>query len=312
MSRQKYLGIIVLLFISIVLHAQDGTQNLPSLNNHTFIPSSIIGSPFTNSYFRSGIGIASSSTINYPLFELDGETIYGELGGLLMVQMGVSYQQKVKDWIAFNIEVGLSARVGTDITTLLARGVNSVTGMEMNWVIKLMQNERQMLSGTVSVSNYSGTFISIAGFVEDIINNNPNPSLSKSIPVVNSGIGLRYAYGINDLFGFHFTGNLSYGEGFSRSDAGFSYKIGGSLEMNIAERSKAPLGFVLWFLRSTQPENVYNETDPTQLFGMKIAYTGTSDFSIGIEFTYVILPVSVIDEKLGLFGGLITTRYYFN
>ncbi len=303
---------LALLLLSTGLQAQDSDQKLPSLNGHTFVPSNSIGSPFTNSFFHSGIGLATSSTVDYPLFELDGETIYGEIGGLVLIQVEFSYQQKIKDWLAFSISPNLSSRIGTDVTTLLTQGVNTVSGLDMQWVLKLIRNDKQMLSGTVTVSNYNGTFINIAGFVADMLNNRPNPSISQSIPVVNSGLGLRYAYGINDLFGFHLTGDVSYGEGFSRSDPGFSYKIGGSFEMNIAERSKAPLGFVLWFLRSTHPENVYVENKATQLIGAKISYMGTSDFSLGLELTHVGLPVEAIDKRVGLFGVLLTTRYYFN
>ena len=311
-SLVNKLLMFALLLLSMGLKAQESSQNIPFLNGHSFVPLTTIGTPFTNSFFHSGIGVATSSTVDYPLFELDGETIYGEIGGLALIQLEFSYQQQIKDWLAFNINPNFSSRIGTDVTTLLAQGVSSVSGLDMQWVIKLMRDKKRMLSGTVTVSNYNGTFINIAGFVDDIINNRPNPSISESIPVVNSGIGLRYAYGINDLFGFHLSGDISYGEGFSRSDPGFSYKVGGSFEMNIAERSKAPLGFAVWYLISTHPENVYIEKRATQLFGTKVAYMGTSDFVLGIEFTYVNLPVSAIEKRIGLFGALLTTRYYFN
>ncbi len=298
--------------MSIGLSAQIENQKLPRLNGHTFIPLGSLGSPFTNSYFQSNLGFASSSSVEFPLLDIGGQTIYGEIGGLLMATLGFSYQHQIKDWLAFNINPNMSTRIGTDVTTLLTQGINTVAGIDMQWVIRLVKNEKQVLSGTINISSYNGTFINIYGFVEDVINNIPNPSISSSIPVVNSGIGLKYAHGINDLFGFHLTGDFNYGEGFARGDAGINYKFGGSFEVNISERTKTPLGFVVWFTRSTQPENVFNSTDATHFAGLKIAYMGTSDFSLGLEFAYVAIPVAAIDKRMSLLGVLITTRYFFN
>ncbi len=310
---------IVFAFVAICLSGinpliaqEKSTQTLPGINGHTFVPISIISIPFTNSYFKSTLGVAQSFSTQFPLFELDGETVIGETGSILFANLGFQYQQRIKDWIAFNGSLTINTRIGTDIQSIIGHGINSVAGYQLQWILRIIEKEKYMLSGSFHVSNLSGSLISISGYILDIINDNPNPSISKSITAINTGTGLRFAYGFNDLFGLILVGDIRYGEALSRVDAGFTYKIGGTFDVNLADKTTVPMGFALSFLNSTAPENVFNELKSTSIFNFKIAYTGSPDFILGLETSYLQVPLTVIDAKANVVGFLITTRYYFN
>ncbi len=304
---------LCLLGITKPLTAQEkSNQTLPNLNGHTFVPVSFISTPFTNSYFKSSLGVAQSFSTQFPLFELDGETVYGETGNILFANLGFQYQHQVKDWIAFSASLAINTRIGTDIQSIISQGINSVTGYQLQWVLRIIEKEKYMLSGSFNVSNVSGSFISISGYIKDIINDVPNPSISKSITAINTGTGLRFAYGFNDLIGLTLMGDIRYGEALSRGNAGVTYKLGGTFDINLADKTDVPIGFAASFLNSTTPENVFNEIHSSSIFSFKTVYAGSRDFSLGMEMTYVRIPLTAIDTKANVIGFLITTRYYFN
>lgn len=306
----RYLLIIFVCLASPLL-AQE-PMKIPTLNEHTFSATGIVGSPFINSNLQMGLGFASSTSVEVPLFVIDGQEIQGEIGGILTATLNFRYKQKVKDWMAFSINPIVTTRLGTDVTTLLTSGINTVSGVNFEWLIRLHHSERSMLSASLATSSFSGNFISISRFVEDVINNVPNPGLARTIPAVNSGFGLRWAYGLSKVTGFQVSGDLRYGEGFSRTGAGLSYKVGALADFNFANTTNTPIALSAWYFISTQPENVYQEIQSTSVFGSKITYMGTNDFVVGLELAYLRVPVGLIDSKIGVAGTVLTINYYFN
>jgi len=311
MIRSSYIPFLLALFQTLFVFGQN-QQKVPRINDHTFVPTSALEYPFTNSYFQSKLGIAQSSSAKIPLFEINGKTIFGNTGGLLMANLGFTYQHQVKDWFAFNTTFTLNSRVGTNINSLLSQGINTVSGFRLQWLLKIAHGDKYLLSGAFTVSNFNGSFISVSRFVKDVIDGKTNPSISTSVPAVNSSLGLRYVYGFNDLLGLQLVGDINYGEGFARGEPGVSYKVGGSVDINLYERTAVPLGFIVTYFQSTQPENVFNEIEPFRVTAFKIAYTGSSDYIIGIETSYLRIPIIVSTDKINLIGLVITTRYYFN
>jgi len=303
---------IILICISGLVSGQiRENQNLPSLNGHTFIPVGFIQGPFTNSYFNTDLGVAQSMSLKIPI-TINGQTYVGETGKLVFINLGFQYQQKIKDWIAFNGIIYIKSRIGTDVRSILAQGINTVSGYKLEWTIKLIEKEKYQLSGAVLVSNASGSFIDFVGYIEDINNNNPNPSISGTVPSTNSGVGLRYAYGFSSMFGLTLSGDIRYGEALIRGNAGFTHRFGMVADMDLYPKTEVPIGMALSFVNTSIPESVLNETKSSTLGSLKIAYTGSPDFSLGLDINYQIFPVSYTEDKLKVIGAMINTRYYFN
>ena len=308
------LSIVVLLLISghKVYSQNEFKNNSPQLNDHYFTPIKGIPGPFINSNFGSNLGIAFSDKFENIIIEIDGEPLIGLEGSLLFANLDFEYQQKIKDWIAINVQVGMTARLGTELQSMLTQGVNTITAFKLGWLFKLAKGKKYMLSGTAQINNYNGTFISIGDFIESIVKDSTVTSISKKVPSLNATIGLRYAYGFNDMCGIQFDMETGFGESFERGTTSFVYNFGGLLDVNLANRTKIPLGIVLSYQISSLPDYVYGEERSASIAGLKIAYTGAPNFNLGLEVTSSNLPVRNVDEKVRSTGILITTKYFFN
>jgi hypothetical protein len=303
-----------LLFFSLVVAAQEdsNSKNIPNKNGHQFIPGNMVTSPFLNSFFNSKLGLAQSKSVEFPLGEVNGSPIYGETGGILFAVLGFDYQQNIKDWMAFKARINISARLGTEIQSLWSLGINSISGYELSWNLRISDGEKHMLSGAFLVKNFSGSFISISGFLKDVVNGVPNPSITQVIPSMTAGVGLRYAYGFNDLWGINLSTDVLYGEGFARQENSFLYGIGGALDLNLYERTSVPIGFLFEYSASKLPDVVYRDDRTAHYLAGKIAFTGSDNYSLGLEISYLTLPLNTVDSKIQTMGATLTSKFFFN
>jgi len=292
--------------------AQESESKIPELNDHVFTYISNFKSPFTNTSFTTNLGIGSASNLSYEIGDINGQPIVGINGNLLFANLSFDYQQRIREWIALYLHGGLTARLGTDVFSLLSQGVNTVTSFEIGWLVRIAEGEKYALSGTIGLSNLSGTFINIRRFVDDIVNNIPNPSITKSVPVILGEAGLQFAYGFTQVTALSLEGQLGLGESFDRTDSDLRYALKGSLDFNFKRKYNVPLGLILGYSLVSQPQLVYINKGTAHLGTIKLAYTGTKDFLIGIETTMMNIPLEDVDQKSRFLVNLLSIRYYFN
>lgn len=304
--------LLSLLASSLGIAQTEQINHVPHLNNHYFIPNMDIPSPFIKSHFEMNLGIANSNEFENVILEIDGEKIFGLKGTLLFADLNFDYQQKIKDWIAFNVNVRLTARIGTELQSMLTQGVNTVSSFKMGWLVKLAQGEKYMLSGSIQVNNYSANFINIGDFVKDVIKDSTVTSISKNVPILNGGLGLRYAYGINELLGFQVYGEAIYGESFERGVSDLIYQAGGSFDVNLATKTKVPIGFSTFFVATSLPDVVQVKGKTGTSTGIKLSYSGGQHFNLGLEISRDRVPIPNVDEKIKATAVFITSKYYFN
>ncbi|GJM28497.1 MAG: hypothetical protein DHS20C17_11320 [Cyclobacteriaceae bacterium] len=292
--------------------AQEVEGQKPKLNNHTFVPVSFMNSGFNNTSFTLPIGIGSTSNFNFSpaLPELD--SIDGLNGEILFASLGFKYSQKVQDWISFNLELGLTARLGTNVESILSQGFNTVINFEVGSMVKIYQSNKTRLSLSVVVQNYNANFVDIAGFVKDVINEESDPKILRQIPALTTGGGLHFAWGINDLFGVRAESTYIYGETFTRGKSNGFYSIKGGVDINFNERYQVPLGLAITYTITTEPKIVYVDNRSGRMFFGKLAYTGRKDFDIGIEAGAMVLPFQNIEEKPTILMANLTMSYFFN
>jgi hypothetical protein len=306
------IAVILLLILSAgFAHSQEEQGRIPELNDHVFTNISVLRYPFTNTTFTTNLGIGSADNLTYHIDDINGQPIFGVNGSLTYAHLSFNYQQQVRDWIALYLYGGLTTRLGTDVFSLLSQGVNTVSYFRIGWLIKIAEGEKYVLSGTIGLNNSSGTFINIKKFVVDIINQVPSPSITNDVPILLGDFGLQFAYAFNQLIGMNLDGNLSFGESFDRGDADLRYALKGAFDFNFI-KYKVPLGLVLSGSLVTQPELVYTEKGTASIFGVKLAYTGTKDFLLGLEANRMSIPLEDLDEKSNFKVGTISIRYYFN
>ena len=307
---------IISTFLLIIFFQLQGftqnVSNVPFLNGHYFIPVSVSPGPFIKSYFTTNLGIAQSSDFENVILEIDGEKIIGLKGKLLFADLDFEYQQKIKDWIALYINYGLTARLGTELQSFLTQGVNTVSTFRIGWLVKIVESDKLMLSGNIQVNSHSATFISVSEFVNDLVMNDTITSISRRVPMLNMNGGLRFAYGINKVFGFQGYADLGYGDSYKRGKSDLIYRLGGAFDANLSMTTKIPLGFSYFFIASALPDFVHVAGKSALNTGFKISYAAAPHFNIGLEISSLVTPVPNVDEKVKSISTFISSKYYFN
>jgi hypothetical protein len=222
-----------------------------------------------------------------------------------------SYQQRIRDWLAAYIQIGLAARLGTEFQSILAQGINTVTDFEIGWHFKLLERDKYAFSATAELQNNTGNFINILGYVKDIINEHPNPQIMENIPVLTVGSSLRFAYGFNDLIGMSATTDFSYGETYIRGKNGLALTAGAGVDFDFYPRYSVPLGLIINYSITSQPEFVYVDGKYAHIWKTKIAYTKASDFSLGLEYAIMKVPLPNAQKDPTVFSFALGSRFYF-
>jgi len=289
----------------------DSSIKRPSAGGHYFTPVTHSKLPFIDTYFYTLTGVGQTANLIHKIDMIEGLDFRGLKGELTFIDLGFAYQQNVRDWLAAYITIDFSARIGTEMQSILAQGINTTSGFKVGWHIKLVQKEKTALSTFIELYNNQGNIISVLGFAKDIINGNPNPSLSQTIPVLSGASGLRFAYGVNDLFGFKASTDLIYGESFERGINEFSISASGGIDLDFNPRFNIPLGIVFNYTFSTMPSLVFTSDKPAQLIHGKIAFTRAKDFNLGVEYTHQKIPLRNQDKPVTVNSVALAARYYF-
>jgi hypothetical protein len=310
-KSRKWMMIFLLILTAGLVYSQEEINKIPEINDHVFTYLSNIKYPFTNTTFTTNLGIGSADNLSYKIGNINGQPIFGVNGNLTFAHLSFDYQQRIRDWIALYMIGGLTTRLGTDVFSLLSQGVNSVSTFRIGWLIRIADGEKYALSGTIGLNNSSGTFINIRKFVEDIVNQVPGPSITTEVPILLGDFGLQFAYGFNQVIGMNLDGNLSFGESFDRADSDLRYALKAAFDFNFI-KYQVPLGLLLSGSLISQPELVYTENGTASILGVKLSYTGTRDFLLGVETSRMSIPLEDVNEKSHFKVATISIRYYFN
>ena len=310
-------GLATILIVMVVLTAtpvlaQEETERqlVPRLGPHKFTPTWTIPGPFVRTYVRNTLGMGKAYNLQYPLIEIDGETILGLEGDLLFAILDFEYQHAIKDWIAVRARVRVTGRLGNDVQSLISSGITAATGFEFGWLLKLLKNETTMLSATAELSNRNFTIVDIQRWVEGIIQGVPVP-LVRDTPSTRAGLGARFAWGISQPFGLIVDGTVGYGEAVAREAKNEVYGRGGtSLSFDLGAVSSVRLGFVGGISYDSFPEGGEEIRGGIWGFLLRIAYNGRDDFIIALDSS--VESIDFEQQSQVKFGStMINLRYYF-
>ena len=305
------LGFVILTLTTSVGRAAAEDLKIPHLNGHQFTTNTLTDDPFIKTYIRNTLGIGKSLDLFVPLLEIDGDRVLGLKGDLLKAILEFEYQQAVKDWVAFRVQVRVTGRLGTGTQSLLATGVTANTGFEFGWMFKLSEGEKTALSGTLNLWNNSVTLVDFLGFVDGVVNP-PTPPLVRTVPSTRGGGGLRYAWAASDLVGFLFKSETGMGESIDRSNSDeWFFNFAAAADFDLKTRTAVPLGLALGYKFDTFPEGGEELADAKHDLVFRIAYTGTTDFLLSLDFTYGWIKLKDEAEATKFTSTLLNLRYYF-
>lgn len=291
--------------------AQEGPGPFPELDGHRFSPTRIVPVPSVNSYLVSTLGVAQAYDITTPPFVIDGDTIPGLQGDLLFATLDLEYQQKIVDWFAFRVGYRIDARLGTELGTLLSKGVNTITGFEIGWLARLLEADRDILLLDARVSNRNFTTVDIGGFVEDVIDGIDASIVRKNTALRVAG-GLRWAHTFSNLFGIVANGEVGLGESADRNtDDEVFTRLGGQLDFDLDAWRNIPLNVALGYQFDSYPEATEDVDGSLNTGYLRLSYIARNDFTVGLQFFGSTIPV-VDDEDSLKYGGVeFDLRYFF-
>jgi len=306
---------IVLAVLSSVVLAQEEKEHprlkYPQLNGHTFPTFVTLKSSFINTSFRARIGLGQASKLEVPGISIGDYEIFTYGGKLLFANLNILYQQRFNHFLALYISFELSARLGTDMSTILVDGVNTMSGGEIGWLVKIYQGRKINLSASIALRNFSGSFINVSNYFSDIINNVPDPAVVKVVPALSVGAGFHLAYAINPTFGIQAGGGYAYGESFTRdkNEGYFNFGIAGDVDFNPAK--KVPIGLTFGYTLTTFPEVMMNYDGPSDMFIVMISYTGSQNFELGLQYIFYSMESPAYTNTANINNATIMMKYYF-
>lgn len=281
------------------------------MHGHTFPSQSQFASSFINTKLQAAMGFGSTSLLQIPGLMIGESELFEFEGKILFVGLDVRYSQQFTPWLSLYFTLKMDARVGTDLSTIVADGVNSVSGGDVGWNIRLYRGEKLNLSTVVHVQRLTGSFINVSEYISEIINNNPYPSIINKIPAMSVGTGITGAYAFNKSFGLQFQAGLSYGESFQREDGDLYTTFGALGDVDFKPKYNVPINFALGYILTSAPEVVMSDGGYSNIFQAKIGYSGSKDYELGLQYTYYNVKISSIDEKTFVSKIILLMAFYF-
>jgi len=314
MKKLIFIPVFVLLSFAAVVAQQEirtTETKLPTLNGHTFPTIAFVRTSFVSTNLLTTVGVGSTTVLRIPGFDIEGHEIPPFEGNILFLNMRIKYQQQFTPWLAMYFSLNVAGRLGTDLTTILADGVNTMSGGDIGWLVRILNKDKFNLSGTINVKNLNGNFINVSQFIEDLINDVPNASITKKIPAMSIGPGIQGAYAFNPTFGLQFYGEYAYGESFERdvSKGYFLAGIAGDVDFKLKQRD--PLGLALGYTITSAPEIVMNDADYANLLMAKLGYTGSRDYELGVQYAYYNVKITEDLGKTDVSSFMLILKFYF-
>ncbi len=311
----KFILFTFVLCLSMGLFAQDAEKIIrvrkPNLNGHAFQTPTNISSSFVRTGLTTQLGFGFSSTVELPPIEIGDKTIQGFSGELMFMNIFLHYEQRFTDWLSLYTGFNITARIGSDISTILADGVNTVNGGEVGWKVRFLETKCLNLSGAAYAKNLSGSFINIKEYVDELLNDNPYPALSKSVPAMQAGVKLLGAYAISPTFGAQFNADLSYGESFARAKTTTYFTGGINIDADLKPSVNVPIGISAAYTHTTAPEVVMSNDGSVNILGFKLAYTGSNDYEIGAVYSRYSLKINSVKQDSDISRIQLFLKFYF-
>lgn len=314
--KKTYYVLIILLIFSITGLAQSDSiksvRKVPTLNGHTFPSSSHFNSSFITTHLHADLGFGLTSKLKIPGIIIDDYEILSFEGQILFFNTYVQYQQRFTPWLALYMSFKMSGRVGTDISTIMADGVNTLSGGDIGWLIRISRTKKFNLSGNIGIQKLTGNFINVSGYFKDIINNVPDPSITKKVPAMIVGVGLRGAYAFNPTYGLQFQADFNYGESFQRENNSKGFISAGVIgDIDFLPKHNTAVGLALGYGLTNAQEIVMGDGGLSHLITARVGYTGSDDFELGLQYTYFNTELQSVEQKPFISKILLLLKFYF-
>jgi len=314
MRKLIYIIIITLIFFDTgytQTQVSSGEKRVPTLHGHTFPSLGNFRTSFIRTSLEADLGFGLTSPIRIAGIVVDDYELFAFEGQVMFINMKVQYQQKFNKWLALYISFKMAGRIGTDMSTILAEGVNTLVGGDIGWLIRIKQSRKFNLSGTVYIQNLTGNFINVGEYFEDIIDSVPDPTVAKNVPSMSIGLGFTGAYAFNSTFGMQFHAEGAYGESLQREESKVFYSVGILGDVDFNSKYNVPVGLALGYTLTSATEILLADAGLASLISGKIGYTGSSEFELGLQYSYYKADLQSVEENPSVNTIMLILKFYF-
>jgi hypothetical protein len=312
---KKLISAICFILFASGLIGQNGEDNLATkrehLNGHTFQQLSYFRTSFTSTHLNANIGFGTTPALKIATITIDTLKVFEFEGQVVFVDVTVRYQQRFTPWLAMYLQGNMAGRLGSDLSTILADGVNTLTGFELGWLIRFYQSKKLNLSANVHVVNASASFMNISKYFEDLINGAPNPSVTQTVPAMAVDVGITGGWAISPTWGLQFFGDIAYGESLEREATQAYYNAGIEGEIDFNPKYRVPIGLALGYVATNNPESVSANSGFSNIFMGKIGYSGSKEFELGLQFSYYDVSLRSVEQKVFVFKTMLMLKFFF-
>jgi len=315
--QMKKLVLIFIIFVTCFEYGNSQTTNsssdkkIPVLYGHTFPSMGSYRSSFITTSLQASLGYGVTSPIRIPGVQIGDYTIGAFEGQILFFNMDVQYQQRFTPWLALFVSSRMAGRIGTEVTTIMVDGVNTLRGGSIGWLVRVLHKEKFNLAGSIYLNNVTGSVINVKEYFEDLINGADNPSVTKTIPTMSLGLGVMGAYAFNPTFGLQFQADMTYGESFERTDTKGYYSGGIIGDVDFMPKHKVPINLAFGYTLTTTPAIVMSEGGASSLYTGKIGYSGADEFELGAQFTYYNVNLKTVNDNPSINTVMLLLKFYF-
>ena len=128
---------------------------------------------------------------------------------------------------------------------------------------------------------------------------------------MTGGLGLHGAFAFNDMFGLQASAQMQYGESFTREMNQDYYNFGIVGDVDFMPRQNAPVGLALGYTLTSSPQIVMTKDGYANIFMWKIAYTGSNDFELGIQYTFYKIEIEEQENDPSVNSAMFLLKFYF-
>jgi hypothetical protein len=285
-----------------------------SLNDHWFIPSGRLTDPFVTTHVRSRVAAGFASRFKSPYIVVSGDTL-GQLGGdLAFFGLDFEYQQNLFHMASLRLSLEGNARAGTSGSTMLANGVTSLYGLELEGKARILRRSKLELTGVAGLSRKDAFDINLIRFAKGILDSGEAETgeLVEQSDIQRYYAGPAMAYAVKPWLGF--TGYAFFGSAkpFDRESVDhFLFRGAITGQVDFGKLSSIPVGLAIGYDMDSFPEAADSRIEGIPTWTIQVAYTGRQDFSLGLEVANSKLEISDSESAFHSTVININMRYYF-
>jgi hypothetical protein len=282
-----------------------------TLAGHRYISTNLLADPFITSHVRTRTGFGLAFDLKTPYHNLAGVLIDNLVGDIAFVNLEFGMQWAVSNWLAVRGDGEALVRVGTNEVTLISQGASVFRSFSLGPVVRVWSNSRAQISLAAEATRGTDLGLTPLDFVRRVIEAGELEEENSLLYTTNTWRflgGVRAAYTLWDWAGL--TGAAEFGQGDSAIDpdeSEFVERWGFALGMDLADKIGAPLGVTITYVYDSIG---LRKSPAVRTTGLGILYTGSSDYTFGVEATYIRIPFRNPDITVETLRGSFNVRLY--